>query len=111
MEIKMLEIRDKATFMPVMAIDVCAESEEQKYLLSRAGFGTSGRGDYKIVIKMVGDITANYDEFSWGNGARTMPIAHKHIRDYWDDLNDGDVVDVEFILGETESKKVSERYG
>jgi hypothetical protein len=38
-----------------------------------------------------------------------MPTAHLHIRDQWESIADGDVVDVEFILGETSVKKVSER--
>ena len=38
-----------------------------------------------------------------------MPIAHNYVLDHFDELEDGDVVDVEFILGETEVKKTSER--
>jgi hypothetical protein len=38
-----------------------------------------------------------------------MATAHHYIYDHFDELDDGDVVDVEFILGETAIKKVSER--
>jgi len=35
--------------------------------------------------------------------------AHKYIIDHWVDLKEGDVVDVEFILGEASEKKISQR--
>jgi hypothetical protein len=38
-----------------------------------------------------------------------MPNAHLWIEANFDKLNDGDVVDVEFILGERAMPKVSER--
>ena len=34
--------------------------------------------------------------------------AHHYIQEHFDELHDGDVVDVEFILGETKAPKVSE---
>jgi len=41
--------------------------------------------------------------------ARTMLEAHRHVAAHWNELQSGDVVDVEFILGETAAPKVSER--
>lgn len=38
-----------------------------------------------------------------------MGNAHNWIIDHWQELKDGDVVDVQFILGETKEPKVSER--
>ena len=50
------------------------------------------------------------DVGAWGG--RTYPVAHDWIINHWDELLDGDVVDVEFILGETDVRKQSERtYG
>jgi hypothetical protein len=37
-----------------------------------------------------------------------MGNAHHWIIEHWDELKDSDVVDVEFILGETQQPKVSE---
>jgi hypothetical protein len=53
-------------------------------------------------------ITA-YDPHNWND--RTKQVSHKWIQDNWDDINDGDVIDVEFILGESTVKKTSERFG
>ena len=38
-----------------------------------------------------------------------MGSAHRHIELNWDTLNSGDVIDVEFIRGEVDAPKVSER--
>ena len=40
---------------------------------------------------------------------RTKPVAHQFIEKNWSTLKDGDVVDVQFILGETAEPKRSER--
>ena len=45
---------------------------------------------------------------AWWAG-RTWFVAHAHIIANWDSLSDGDVVDVEFILGEKPTAKTSER--
>ena len=114
MEVKMLEIRDRATFIPAMAIKLSAQNSEQQYLLGRAGYGSLHpmEMNYVILIKMVGEITAKHDPFAWTPiTIRTMHVAHKHILDNWKSLKDGDVVDVEFVLYETKEMKVSERYG
>jgi uncharacterized GH25 family protein len=41
--------------------------------------------------------------------AARLAVAHNYIIKHWHDLHDGDVVDVEWILGETKQKKISER--
>ena len=40
---------------------------------------------------------------------RTMPTAHKWIIENWDELEHGQVVDVEFILGIASEPKIAER--
>lgn len=40
---------------------------------------------------------------------RTLGIAHKYINEHYDELDSGDVVDVRFILGETEKPEPSTR--
>ena len=60
------------------------------------------------------DGRATNDPYEWvarGMGERTMPVAHNWIIEHFDALSDGDVADVQFILGETEKPKVSERVG
>lgn len=97
--IKSLEIRDKATFIPALAIQV---SGGDGYLFRRAGF------DRPIVylIHLISERCA-FDPFTWAD--RTMTTAHQYIEKEFDSLSDGDVIDVEFILGESSVKKLSER--
>jgi hypothetical protein len=49
-----------------------------------------------------------YDPYDW-RGARTKPNAHLWITEHWHEIADGDVIDVQFILGETAVPKCSER--
>lgn len=107
MIVKTLEIRDSATFMPVIAIKPIADNEGQRYLLRRDGYDAGPDEQCVILIKPQCDGVA-YDPYHW-IGARTMQVAHIYIAENWDTLHDGDVVDIQFILGETAMSKISER--
>lgn len=110
MKTKCLEIRDRHTFLPVICIKPVAENEDQRYLLRRDGY--SLQADDPIIIMIDAHCRGvNYDPYKWDRDTRTKPVAHKFIMEHWDELADGDVVDVEFILGETATKKQSERKG
>ena len=39
---------------------------------------------------------------------RTYHVAHLYVQQHWDEITSGDVVDVEFVLGETDAPKESE---
>jgi hypothetical protein len=106
MEVKCLEIRDEGTFIPVICIRPAPENEAQRYLLRRDGY--SGGPDEPCIILIDAQCHGcAYDPYDWPN--RTKRTAHDHIRDNWNTLKDGDVIDVEFILGETKTPKLSER--
>ena len=113
MDIKLLELRDRATMIPVMAVYLLSRSPDEQFLLRRAGYAedpTSGSDDvdpYILLVKLDG-CEAHYDPFDWDN-MRTMTQAHLHIIGHWHELRSGDVVDVEFITGETTAPKQSER--
>ena len=118
MEVKLLEIRDRATFIPAMAIRLIVNEssntlyEKELWLLRRAGYNReqitiSQDVPYIILCKLDG-VEAQYDPFQWGL-SRTMRDAHRYIIDSWSFLKSGDLVDVEFINGETPHPKISER--
>lgn len=103
-----LEIRDAGTFIPALAVDMNPTDEtcrEQRYLLRRCGYPCDGRPNV-IVTRLDGNGYATNDPYAWGG--RTWPVAHNWIIDHWDELEDGSVVDVEFILGERAEPKRSE---
>jgi hypothetical protein len=110
-EVRALEIRDKGTFIPCLALRMTADNERQRYLLRRVGFEIEHPG---IVLMTLNDQKATSDPYDWpslGLGPRTMVVAHVWIAEHFDELDDGSVVDVEFILGETTMPKRSEAYG
>lgn len=121
MDVKLFEIRDAATFIPAMAVRLRNRNEAEFYLLRRAGYsareiggpeetvGTLARDlePYVILCKLDG-VEAQYDPFAWPN-QRTMGYAHQDIIKHWDELKSGDVIDVEYLNGETKEPKVSER--
>lgn len=106
MEIKCLEIRDDGTFIPVICIRPTPDNEAQRWLLRRDGY----RGDFSERCIIMIDAQCRgvaYDAYDWPG--RTKKVAHNHIAEHWAELKDGDVIDVEFVLGEKPTKKVSER--
>lgn len=118
MEIKLFEVRDRNTFMPVMAVKLGIRQGRRDgaelFLLRRAGYGltqlmptTQGMEPYVILCKLDG-VEAQYDPFGWPN-PRTLGTAHTHIIRNWSTLETGDVIDVEYILKETSTPKQSER--
>lgn len=113
MRVKLLEIRDRATFFPALAVDmnvggeaVGNEIEARRYLLRRLGYACDGRPTI-LFTHAGGGHRAHTDPYYWAD--RTFKVAHDYVEKNWDALADGDVVDVEYILGETTVKKVSER--
>jgi len=104
MEIKFIEVRDRATFIPALAIKISAMDG---YLSSRAGFSVPGN----IVLIHLQSMKSACDPYDWGGDTRTMPNAHAYIEEHWDTINNEDVIDVEHILGEKTIPKISERYG
>jgi hypothetical protein len=112
MDIKMFEIRDVGTLIPAIGIRLNPTDGGERWLLARAGFGqdvegVDGQGSYVLLIFLTRDI-AHYDPAQWGD--RTMLQAHLFIRDKWFALRTGDVVDVQFVLGETDHPKTAERW-
>jgi hypothetical protein len=60
-----------------------------------------------VYLVMLATQVCRYDPYTWDN--RTMKVAHLFISANYADLLDGQVVDVEFILGESKKPKLSER--
>ena len=112
MNTRTIEIRDSATFIPALAIRLDSSCEQDSYLLARAGFGITSReqGKYVLLVHLESMRCAIYP-MDWGN--RTMENAHRHLLKQAcapsPQFESGEVIDVQFILGETDSPKMSER--
>ncbi len=117
---KALELRDKGTFIALLAVDMNPTQKPgkeksirilgylaQRYLLRHVGYPCDEQPNI-LITKLSGDGSkASNDPYYWAD--RTFAVAHKYIIEHWHELRDGDVVDVQFILGETEAPKVSDR--
>lgn len=134
MQVKLLEVRDRGTFIPVIAIAMISKFEPpsldmhtaahaaaatahnaRRWLLRQAGYADDERhptialahlGAAKTADRVSGK-TFCCDPYDWCD--RTYQVAHIFIESHWHELKDGDVVDVEYILGETKEPKRSER--
>lgn len=111
MQCKTIEIRDKATFIPALAVRLQLrageDSAQTHYLARRAGYALGQ--PYVILTRLdAAGGKAHYDPFGWHD--RTFTTAHSFLSDNWDTIADGAVIDVEFILGEREAPKRSERH-
>ena len=107
METKCLELRDSMTFIPVICLRPVPTNAAQRYLLRRDGY--RGEIDEGCIIMINSQCRGcAYDCYDWPGNPRTLRVAHHYIAEHWHELRDGDVIDVEFILGETLQKKISE---
>ena len=113
MDVKLFEVRDVGTCMPIMAIRLTSSNEAERYLLSRTGYGTTERAQerYVLILRLAsGRGSFSCDPHDHG-GARTLYYAHKYIIEHWNSLESGQVICVEHILGERPEPKTSERFG
>lgn len=107
MQVKIIEVRDEGTFIPMLCVDMNPDNDVQRYHLRRCGYPCGGTPNIAIThLSCDGGEMCN-DPYHWGG--RTRPVAHNYIIENWATLSDGDVVDVQFIIGETDKPKVSER--
>jgi len=103
---KLFEIRDKATFIIVACCRLLSTNSADHYLLNRAGVLPTSE-DLHTLMYTFSDGRSNLDPGCWND--RTYQTAHEYINKNWHELNSGDVIDIEFILGETKKPKISER--
>jgi len=106
MKQKVLEILDRATYIPVIATECYSDNPIEQRHFRRTGFGA---GQKLIMVTRIPDGKSHYASYRWDNGSRTMQVAHEYIEKHFEVLQPGDIVDVEYILGETKTKKQKPR--
>lgn len=103
MIVKALEIRDEGTTISMLAIRPVPDNPHQRAILRHAGYGEP---ESYVFLLGAHDLEGSYDPFKQRGHTRRQ--AHLWIREHFDELKDGDVVDVEFILGKKPEPKKSE---
>lgn len=103
MNLKLFEVRDRATMIPVLAIKLYGGNFNQQKLLHHAGYHPNET--YILLLHLV-SFKFHYDSHAWGD--RTLGNAHHFIEKNFDSMVDGQVVDIEYILQETSEPKKSD---
>lgn len=106
-ETKIFEVRDRGTMMPVIATKLVSTDKlpGEIYLLERGGYSAQCP---QVVVHFLEPDEGSGDPDKWTT--RTRAIAHQYILKHWDKIRTCDVIDVEFVLGESKTCKVSEYY-
>jgi hypothetical protein len=107
MTTKAFEIRDRATFIPAIAVRLDPADERERYLIARCGFGVtpSAQAQWIMLLKPLSD-EAEWMPHRWSTN--TMRTAHAYIFEHFAKLPSGAVIDCEFIRGETSMPVLSE---
>ena len=90
----------------MLCVDMNPDNDVQRAYMRRLGYPCEGAPNIAITHLAANGTSFWNDPYVWGG--RTYPVAHKYIYEHWDELEDGSVVDVQFILGERATPKVSE---
>lgn len=108
MEQKLIEIRDDFTCITAIAIKTEPQSSAETAFLNRGGWGPNS----VILIKCNGDCIANHDPFNWGiSFGRTMTEAHRYLEEHFDEIPNHYLLDVRYILGESDQPCKSDIWG
>jgi hypothetical protein len=107
-EVKIFEVRDRATFIPVAAVKIPGWKNIKiphsvQYLVWWAGHVQ----DVVILYNLTDPHKMATNYRAWQD--RTYQTAHKYIFENFDTLESGQVLDIEFILGEVDKPKESQR--
>ena len=102
MELKLIELRDRGTFISAVAILVNGGSVAENYLCRRAGYALNN--PLVMLGRLEGDGKLSFEFYD-----RTWKVACDELNKNWEQYDSGDVLDVEFILGERGFRKVTER--
>lgn len=102
--IKMVEIRDRATLIPAFAIRMLPKTEDELFLMKHCGYGLSNPCIMLVSIEAPWNSARCSDEW---RGLRTMSVAHKWIEENFDSIVDCHVIDVEYILKEVDKPCIS----
>lgn len=108
---KVFELRDRATFIPIIATQLGSDDDQERWLMAQAGFGRSSESQkfYVILTSLNHAEKTEIDPNAWDSSVRTYSAAHRYITENFESLVEGQVIDVEWILMETLEPKISQR--
>ena len=98
MIIKLFELRDEGTHIPIFSFRSQSDNPRESLIFQRGGYL---KGSRLIIMGALSGKICTYDPGYWENG-RTMRIAHQYLYEHWDELESGDLIDIRFIMKETD---------
>ena len=104
-EVKHIELRDEGTFISLIVTRVDHSHPIQGYVVRRAGWLSNE------IIMTVLQYSLTFHSFfeAQKKNQRTFGVAYQELQKNWDSYPNGSVLDVSFILGETETCKMTEQ--
>lgn len=104
-EAKMLAVMDTCTRIPLIAFKVSPNTMKEGIMLERHGF-TINPHQYTFFYDLNSG-TCSYDPYKM-NDFHTLTPACRHIERNWDSVKSGDLIDVEYMRGDTDAPRIWE---
>lgn len=108
---KTFEIIDKAWSRPVIATKITPWCAADTRLLAQAGIGFNIEGRSNIILVTVildGEGCSRIDAQGWPYSPRGLRIAHHYFDFHFDILESGELIDIEYLVGETKTKRIDD---
>lgn len=99
---KYFEIRDNSAFIPVVAVDLHPTTDNETIKpIEQALVSASAYNPITTILltTLSSELRTEHDPSNWHN--RTLETAHHYILSYWEGLDSGQVINVEFIEGDS----------
>ena len=119
-EVKIFEIRDEATCMIAVTWLVRSHNEQERWALCSRGFGRTGSygsgvhcmcGDVPYMLTYIPELNqCDYSPERLFGGEQRYVKTIEWIRDHFDELEGGSVVDVRCVNGERDRPARSDRF-
>lgn len=98
---KAFEVRDEGTHISVLAIQLAPGNHREELILGRTGHMMLN--EYHVVLMDLGNMPYPATIFPGNHpGGRTLKYVHDYIKRHFDVLDSGKVLDVQFLMGETD---------
>jgi len=106
LEVKLFEVLDRVTCCSLLAVRFRGvQSDKERWILHRAGFSEDAP---LIQVTELETGQTERDPYKWRSVNRTLFEAHKYLLAHWDELSSGSTIDIEYILGEKPSPRLSQ---
>ena len=104
-ETKIFAIHDVMTLVSMMVQRLVPETLQEELILSRAGYREIDNYFFFSTFRdEMGEFT--YDVYKLEN-QRSFGTAARYIKQNWDELESGELIDIEYILGEIDEDQIT----